>query len=236
MKKKELSYQKIARIIGAIYLIVIACGIFSEAFVRTELVVYSDPSLTTKNIVKSESLFRLGIVSDIIVLFGDITISILLYVIFKSFNAIIALLATAFRLIVVAVSAVNVFNMISVLLLVNGADYLNSFNTEQLESVVLFLFKSHSYGYDIVLAFFSIHCALLGLLFAKSQLVPKELSVAFIITAICYFTFSFGRFLFPQFAKSLYPLVLLPPLISELALALWLLFKGINTSKLKIIK
>ncbi len=236
MNKKELPYQRTARIIGVIYLVVIVCGMFSEAFVRSALVAYSDASLTVKNIVKSELLFRTGIVSDIIVLFGDIAISILLYILLKPFDKIITLLATSFRLIVVAVSAVNVFNMISVLLLTSGSGYLDPFNEKQLESAILFLFKSHSYGYDIALAFFSIHCLLLGILFIKSKFIPKVLSITLFITAICYFSFSFSRFLLPQFASNLYPLILLPPLISESALTLWLLFKGVNTSKLKVIQ
>lgn len=233
MKNQEYSYQKIARIAGITYLIIIVCGIFSEAYVRSSLVVYSDASATVNNITQSESLFRLGIVSDIIVLFGDITISILLYILLKKINKTLALLATAFRLIVVAISGANVFNMISALLLISGTEYLNTFNAEQVGSSILFLFKSHSYGYDVVLAFFSIHCLLLGLLFLKSELIPKILSAALIVTAICYFIFSFGRFLFPQLTSNLYPLILLPPLISELTLALWLLFKGINYNKIQ---
>ncbi|MEB3347090.1 DUF4386 domain-containing protein [Aquimarina gracilis] len=231
----KLKHQNIARITGVIYLGIIACGIFSEAVVRSGLINHSNGAQTYNNILEHQSLFRLGIVSDILVLFGDIIVSILLYYLLKPISKILALIAASFRLIVVAISGANIFNMLSVLLLVSGTRYLNSFSKEQLESAMLFLFKNHSYGYDVALAFFGIHCLLLGMLIMKSKLIPKMFGIAFIITAICYFLFSFGRFIFPHFANSLYPSILLPPLVTELSLALWLLIKGINTPNIKSI-
>ncbi len=231
VQTKTFPYQQIARIAGVTYLVLIFLGIFSEAVVRSGLVSYSDASLTADNLLQSEFLFRLGIVSDILVLFGDIVLAVLLYFLLKTFNKTLAVMAMAFRLAVVAISSVNVLNMLSVLLQIGGSEYLNSFSVEQMESSVLFLFKLHSYGYDVALALFSVHCLLIGALFAKSRLIPMVFGIALLVTASCYFIFGFSRFLFPDIAQNLYPLILLPPLITELALAIWLLIKGVDQSK-----
>ncbi|WP_422858609.1 DUF4386 domain-containing protein [Flagellimonas sp. S174] len=235
MQIKTIKYQQIARIAGATYLVLILLGIFSEAVVRSSLVSYSDASNTVDNLLQSEFLFRLGIVGDILVLFGDIVLAVLLFFLLKTFNKTLAVLAMTFRLAVVAVSSVNVLNMLSVLLLVSGSEYLKSFSVEQIESLVLFFFKLHSYGYDVVLTLFSAHCLIIGALFAKSRIIPSVFGIAFLITACCYFIFGFSSFLLPEVSQSLFPIILLPPLITELALALWLLVKGVSQSKYNVL-
>lgn len=57
-----------ARTAGGLYLIIIVCGIFGEAFVRSSLVVPGDASATAGNILASPSLFRLGFVADSVML------------------------------------------------------------------------------------------------------------------------------------------------------------------------
>ncbi|MEM8937960.1 MAG: DUF4386 domain-containing protein [Bacteroidota bacterium] len=235
MQTETVSLQRISRIIGVSYVILIFLGIFSEAFVRSSLVSYSDASLTVDNILKSELLFRFGVVSDILVLFGDIIIAVLLYFLLKTCNAILALLAVAFRLIVVAISSVNVLNLLSVLILIGGGDYLDTFSVNQIESTLLFLFKWHSYSYDVALAVFSMHCFIIGALFIKYRVIPKLIGIAMLIAACCYFIFTFGRLLWPELTQNLYPLILLPPLLAELALALWLLIKGVYQPKSKLL-
>lgn len=62
----DFSNKKLARIAGLLYLVVVLTGIFSLAYVPSKLIVWDKPSTTFHNIVSSESLFRLGIVSGLI--------------------------------------------------------------------------------------------------------------------------------------------------------------------------
>ena len=55
-----------AMIIGIIYPIQMATGIFGEVFVRNRLVVRGDAARTAENIIANEQLFRLSIVTDLI--------------------------------------------------------------------------------------------------------------------------------------------------------------------------
>ncbi len=45
---------------------------------------------------------------------------------------------------------------------------------------------------------------------------------------ICYLVNSFAGFLAPEFARTLFPFILLPPLAGEASLALWLTLLGAN--------
>ncbi len=229
-----ITYKPIARITGGTYLLLVFLGIFSEVFVRSSLVSYSDASLTMDNILKSELLFRFGIVGDILILFGDIIIAVLLYYLLKTTHTLFATMAMMFRFVVVAVMGINVANMLAVLILISGGDYLETVGIDQVESAILFLFRWHSYTYDLALAIFSVHCFIIGLLFIKSRMIPVAIGIILWIAAICYVVFTFGRFLWPELTQSLYPLILLPPLLAELALALWLLIKGVHHPKSKL--
>ena len=50
-----------ARVIGILYPIQMATGIFGEVFARGQLIVRGDPTRTAENIMASEQLFRFSI-------------------------------------------------------------------------------------------------------------------------------------------------------------------------------
>ena len=59
------SLKKNARITGILYLIIILLGLFSELFVRSKLIDWSDAQATALNIANNTFLFRLGFISDL---------------------------------------------------------------------------------------------------------------------------------------------------------------------------
>ena len=75
-----------ARVAGAGYLVIIAAGIFAEFFVRGTLVVPGDAAATAANITASQSLFRVSIAGDLVMLVADVVVACLVlgYLIFRS--------------------------------------------------------------------------------------------------------------------------------------------------------
>src|SRR5258706_16270010 len=73
----------IARVAGFLYLIQAILGIFSLLYVSSKLIVPGDVAATTHNIIASESLFRLGIVSNILVPTVGILYVLVLYKLLK---------------------------------------------------------------------------------------------------------------------------------------------------------
>jgi len=63
-----LSQRKAARVAGVLYLIVIVAGVSAEFFVRQRLIVPGNATATANNIMANELLFRLGFVSDLIMI------------------------------------------------------------------------------------------------------------------------------------------------------------------------
>ena len=117
------------------------------------------------------------------------------------------------------------------LLLLNNAAYLKSFTPEQLQALAYTALKAHDYGFDIGLVFFGVSCLLDGYLIRKSRYLPAVLGVLVQIAGLCYITNSFALILSPALANQLFPFILIPPLVGELSVCLWLIFKGVNSKK-----
>ena len=58
--------MRTARIAGLLYLVNAITGFFSIVYVPSRLIVYGDAAATAANILASERLFRIGIVSELI--------------------------------------------------------------------------------------------------------------------------------------------------------------------------
>ena len=108
----RISINKLARIGGIFYLIIIAAGIYGEMFVRSKLVVSGDPSATANNIISSQSLWRTGIAADLLMHICDLPLMLIFYLLLKPVNKNLALLAMLFNLIQTAVLVNNKLNLV----------------------------------------------------------------------------------------------------------------------------
>ena len=228
-----ISDKNTARIAGFCYLIVIATGMFSEVFVRQALRVSNDALATAHNIQTNEMLYRWGFVADLINFIVGIPTIVIIYHFFKKSHKIILQIALAFVIIQTAIIAVNLLNQISPLLLLGNDTYLNSFQENQLATLSLLSLTIQSQGYGIGLVFFGFYCILIGYVIFKTNALPKIIGVAYAIAGLCYLINSFTMFLSKGFVNPLFIYLAIPIFIGELSLCLWLLIKGIDTSKLE---
>lgn len=234
MKSQTLESPQVwARVAGVLYLLIIATGAFGEIFVRGTLFVSGDPASTANNIAASESLWRIGIAGDILQHVFDIPVMLALYLILKPVNKNLARLAILFNLIQTAVLVANSFNLIMPLFLVGNAAYLKTFEPNQLHVWTQLFVRLHSYGFGVGLVFFGLTCLVFGFLIFKSGYLPRILGVMMMIAGGCYLTNSFVLLLAPTVAAIIVPAILLPSLVGELSLALWLVVKGVRVQEWK---
>ena len=71
-------------------------------------------------------------------------------------------------------------------------------------------------------------CVLIGYLIFRSTFLPRILGVLMAVAGVCYLINSFAIFLAPPLADRLFPYILVPCFVGELALALWLTVIGVN--------
>lgn len=217
-----------ARTGGVLYLIIIIVGLFNEIFIRAKLIVSADVTATASNLLASEQLWRLGFAGSIIMLMCAIPLALIMFVLLRPVNNHIALLALLFNLVSISVEAVSDLSIFAALFPLSGSNYLNAFEPQQLNVLSYLTFRMHASGYNISLVFFGMNCFFWGYLVYKSVYFPKIIGVLLMICAVCYVTNSFAWFLAPKFAATLVPAILVPCLIAELSLCLWLMIKGVQ--------
>jgi hypothetical protein len=221
--EEEINPNRIARVAGMLYLIIFCLGIFAELFVRQSLIVPGDAATTVNNIMVSESLFRISLVSDLIRHTFLILLPLVLYQLLKPVGKNIALLMVIFALAGVPIALLNMLNHFAALLLLSGADYLTAFEADQLHAQVMFFLDLYEYG-AFIPQFLGLWLLPLGYLVFKSGFLPRILGILLMIGCFGYVIDAVLFFLFASSAATLS----LFAFIGELLFALWLLIKGVN--------
>jgi len=224
----DISPQLYARIGAVLYLIIIAAGINGELFVRGSIVVSGDAAATARNLVASSALWRAGIAGDLVMHLCDVGLMLVFYVLLRPVSRNLALLAILFNLIQTAVLVANKLNLLLPLFLLGDARYLDAFTPQQLQALSYVSLRTHDYGFGFGLMFFGAECLVVGYLIFRSGYFPRALGILMQVAGACYLANSFALVVSPPLASRLFPLILLPPFVAELSLALWLLVKGVD--------
>jgi Domain of unknown function (DUF4386) len=150
-------------------------------------------------------------VNMLITLSCDIGVALLLYRLLKPVNAKLSLLAAIFRLLLVVIMAVNAANFFGLIDLFASAHSVKAFNRL----------------YGISLAPFGMHCALAGYLIFKSGFLPRAVGILFALAGGAYLFF-----LWPPLGDQLFfPYLVIPGVIGEGSLTLWLIVFGVNAER-----
>jgi hypothetical protein len=225
--------QWYARTGGVLYLIIIVLGAFAEGLVTDKLVVSGDAAATAHNLLASPGLWRLGVDADFIVVVCAVPLLWIEYLLLRPVNKQLVLLAVFFNLVSLAVEAISKLFLLVVMPTLGNADYLRAFEQQQLQTLATLALKSHDVAFNIALIFFGFTCLVNGYLIFKSQYFPKLIGVLMQIAGVSYLIACFAVLFAPTFADLILPAILLPPLIGESSFCLWLLVKGVNTTKWK---
>ena len=168
------------------------------------------------------SLLRNSILAWLIILITDILVAWGLYVILKPINRQLSLLTAWFRLAYVVFLSVGIASLI--LALQTATHSLSNATREDIEISILLFKEIWSFG----LIIFGCHLLFLGSSSLKSTLVPKLISILFLIAGIGYILIHSGKFLiddFKQIESTLEMIFMLPMILSEMSLAVWLIIK-----------
>ncbi len=216
---------------GVLYLVIIAGGLYGEAFIRNRLIVPGDAAATAANIESLKSLWRFGIAAEFFMLACTTALALVLYVLLRPVSRDLALLAVFFNLVSIAVEAVNEQHLVAALFPLGGAAYLRAFEPAQLHAMASLSLASYGYGFGISLIFFGCECLVVGYLIFRSGYLPRTVGVLMQVAGACYLANSFALLLDPGFASRIFPAILVPAFVGESSLCLWLLVKGVDAGK-----
>ena len=217
-----------ARIAGALYLLVILLGGFAEIGVRQGLVIDGDPAATAHAIMTHASLFRLGFAAEMMTNLIAVPLTLIFYRLLAPVGRFWVLLAVVLDLTQNTINAVNAWTQFAPLTLLSGSPDLAAIPHGELAALARLALRWHDVGFDIGLTFFGCGLLIYGVLIFRSGFFPRFLGVLYGMAGACYLANSCAYFFAPQLL-SIY--LLLPCLVGEGALALWLLIVGLNETK-----
>lgn len=216
-----------ARLAGFLYLLVVPLGIFGSLYVPSRLIVSGDAAATANNLMASETLFRLAIVSDLLAPLVLIFVVLFLYKLLKPVDKNMAWLMVIFLLLGVPIALLSKANQFIALQLLSGADYLTVFTQEQLQALALLFLRLHDRAGTIAAIFWGLWLFPMGYLVFQSGFFPRILGILLMIACFGYVINSFSIFL--GYTVNIGLLAAL----GEVLFILWLLIKGVDAEQWK---
>ncbi len=207
---------------GVALLLMSVVAIFGNVVAVDGLVTEGDGARTARDIMTSQGLFRLGIVSLIVVVALDVVVAWALYRVFSPVNASLSMLAAAFRLVYAGVLMVAIGQLLGVIRLLgddrNGA----VLGIDQMQAQAMLGIAAFNDIWYVGQFLFGLHLLLIGYLAYRSSYVPRVLGVLLAIAGLGYATDSLGAVL----SLGSWTDISSFTFIGEFLLALWLVIRA----------
>jgi len=219
---EDRSIRTAILIAGVGLLVMSALAGFGYRVAIAGLVTQGDAARTAKDIMRSEGLFRFGIVSLFLVVGLDVVVAWALRHVFSSVDKGISTFAAWLRIAYAAVFAVAISRLVGVLSLLNKHSDRAGFSTTHLQTLAFQRITTFTDIWDAGLVLFGLHLLVIAYLAYRSGNVPKVLAVLVAIAGLGYLFDSFGALV----SRGASPDVSSVTFIGEFLLALWLAFRG----------
>lgn len=174
-----------ARLAGVLYLVPMFLGPFSMMYVPSKIVVPADASATAANLLTSATLFRLGMLSDAVIVLSEIALTAVLYLVLRPAGKALALTAALARLAMTVLQAANLVPLLAAITLVSGAAP-SALGVDQVHALALLSLRVHDLGVHVWEILFGLHCLLVGVLVFRSGFLPRAFGVLMGIASFGY--------------------------------------------------
>jgi len=218
------------RVVGFWYLLLVLGGPLRLIYIPNKLFVHDNAAATASNIAAHEWLFRFGMLSD---LFGAV---VLIFLVKDVDQQLAVLLVIVGGVMPALINFVNVVSDAGALIVARsgsgsggggGADFLSVFDKPQRDALVLLFLRLHHAQIVAAEILWGLWLFPMGALAYKSRFLPRFIGVWLIINGVAYIILSLTGLFFPDYQDKVFAYSQ-PALFGELAVMLWLVFKGAN--------
>ncbi|MGH8817465.1 MAG: DUF4386 domain-containing protein, partial [Achromobacter pestifer] len=219
--------RSLGRLAGALYLVVVATGLFSLAYVPSRLSGHGDPAATVANLLAMETLFRAGIASFVLGQIAFLLVPLALYRLLHPVDRNLALLMVALAVASVPIALTSVTSRLDALSILTDPGLASMLTPGQTQVAVLRCLDAYGNGLLITSLFWGLWLLPFGGLVLKSRCVPRVLGAALVLGGLGYIVDVFATLVAPGFPDSGFSdYVLLPAAVGEIGTCLWLLLFG----------
>lgn len=218
-----------AVIAGIGYVVLFVLSVFANFVVREGLVVSGDARATAANIADSEGLFRLGMVSFLVIFLVDVVVAWGLYIVFRRADRDLSLLAAWFRLVYTVFLGAALIYFFQALQFLSGSAVSEAFDTAQREAQALVALDTFNSAWLVGLAAFGLHLIVLGGLVVRSRSAPTALGWVLTVAGAAYVIDTVAHSLlgtYSDYETAFIVMVAVPSVIAEGWMGLWLLLRG----------
>lgn len=230
MRSDATGRRRLARVAGCLYLALFVLGPFVFLYGKAGALVPGEAAASAANVRALEMDFRVGLVIESVIVLIEIVLASILYVIFKPVHQALSAAAAFGRLGEAVVQGGNLLTSWLALSVVVGGGGLVAFSEAQREAISYLMLEANMFVVLVWGLFFGFHLVLLGWLVWASRFLPRWIGALVVVAGLGYLTQSWGMIVWPQYKSALDTAVVVMAVPGELALALWLLVKGIGSS------
>jgi hypothetical protein len=225
------SQRKAARIAGFTFLFGMAIVILANYGISFRLIVPNNAVETARNILAHETQFRINIACNLIYVMNVVVQLVALYVVLKPVNRFLAMVAAFCRLVFALMWGVTELDSLGALRLLGNAAYLPVFQADQLQTLARLHIAASFDAYYVGLPFWGLASTACAYLWFKSGYIPRALAAFGVISSAWCVICAFAFIVYPHFDATVNSYLFdVPMTMFELALGLWLLFKGLSPS------
>jgi AcrR family transcriptional regulator len=223
----ETSAKTYSRAVGIFLLLTMAGGWFGEMYVPS-LMLTGDAATTAAQLRANEGLFRLGFAAYLVEAFSDVVLAWLFYVLLRPVDRDLALLSAFFGLVSMTLFAVTKMFYFLAPTFLRGSPYLAAFPPEQHEAFAGLFLSIYAGLSGLFMLFYGTAWIIRGWLTFRSTYLPRFLGVLMAIAGMGFVAKNLTKVLAPAYSSDL---LLAPMFLNALAVAIWMLTKGVDPER-----
>jgi|GEM_PF-571895 len=227
----DTSLTRMSRASGELYALIFLLAPIGFLVGKQTVYEPGDAAATTANLLENETLFRLGMLAEVGVVVIELVLAGLLYALFRRASRSLALGAALTRAAEATIQAVNLVPSMVALAAASGAGVYADLAPASREAVVLGAMDAYQ---DLVYVWgvpFALHVAFLGLLVARSRLMPRWIGWLLLAAAAGYLADSLTPMVWPAAGSVTETAVMVFAIPAELAFAVWLIVAGVRRDR-----
>lgn len=214
------------RVAGLWYLLLVILGPLRLIYIPSKLFVSGNAAATVNNIAAHESLFRIGIATDLACAVILIFLTMSFYRLFKGVDQSLAVLVVIFGGVMPAViDFVGVVSDLATVMVVHGANFLSVFSKPQQDALAMLFLHLRDHQNTAAEILWGVWLLPLAVLVYRSRFLPRFLGIWLVFNGIAYVVLSLTGVLLPQYYADVFNYGQ-PAFLGEIAIMLWLVIKG----------
>ena len=215
------------RLCGFLYLLLLV-GPLRLIYIPTVLFVHGDATKTAANITVHETLFRLGMASEVFGAMVRVFLVLAFYRLFRGVDRNLALQVIILGGVLPACGMLfNVGLDGAVLLLAKGADFLSAFDKSQRDALALLFLRLWGQETTAAETLWGLWLLPLGLLVIRSGFLPRFIGYWLLVNGVAYVALSMTGLMWPDYEDTVSNITF-PAMLGELVLMGWLATKGVS--------